>query len=116
MCEEHGGAITELRLDVLGEHLRLHLVRQEERDQLRAAHRLGDRLDLEPRLLCVAPRRRALAQADDHLDTGVVQVERVGVTLAPVADNGNRAVEEREIAVAEDRGHTVSFRWMEGEV
>jgi hypothetical protein len=38
------------------------------------------------------------------------------VTLAPVADDGNRAVEEGEIAVAEDRGHAVSFRWMGSEV
>ena len=29
----------------------------------------------------------------------------MGVALAPVADDGDRAVEEGEIAVAEDRGH-----------
>ena len=63
--------------------------------------------DGQPRRLGLPPRSRALAEADLDLDAGVAKVERMGVTLAPVADDRNLAVEQAEIAVAENRRHPV---------
>ena len=63
--EEDGRVGLEVRLDELGEDRRLHLVGEEERDELRAADGVGDRAHLEPCLLGLRPRGRALAQADD---------------------------------------------------
>src|SRR4051794_8074676 len=53
--EEHGCARREIRLDVLVEHLRLHLVGQQDRDELRAGDRVGDRADGETRGLGLSP-------------------------------------------------------------
>ena len=94
MREEHGRRGRERRLDGLGEHLRLHLVGEQQRDELCAADGLGDRPHLEPGLLGLRPRGRPLAKPDDDADTRVVEVERMGVALAPVADDGHRPVEE----------------------
>ena len=70
--------------------------------------------------VAVPPERRAelvtTAEAlggrllDVGADAGVVEVERVGVALAAVADDRHLAVEEGEVAVAEDRRHRKSFR------
>ena len=60
---------------------------------------------VSPGRLRLAPRGRPLAEADLDLDAGVAQVERMGVALAPVADDRNLAVEEAEVAVAENRCH-----------
>jgi hypothetical protein len=51
-----------------------------------------------------------LGQADAHVDAGVVQVQRVGVALAAVADDGDLpALDQRQVGVVVigDRGH----RW-----
>ena len=105
MSEEDDGARLEVRLDLLGEHLRCHLVGDEHRDELRALRRLGGRSDLEPGLLGLAARGASLAEADMHLDARVAEVERVRVALGPVADDRDLAAQQREVAVSEDRGH-----------
>ena len=103
--EEDGGTRREVRLDVLGVDLRLHLVGQEHRDELGARDRVGNGAYRESGRLGLAPRGRALAEADLDLDAGVAEVERVGVALAAVADDRNLAVEQAEVAVAENRCH-----------
>ena len=94
MREQHGRRGLERRLDGLREHLRLHLVGEEQRDELCAADRVGDRPHLEPGLLGLRPRGRPLAKPDGDSDTRVVEVERMGVALAAVADDRHRPVEE----------------------
>ena len=108
MGEQHRGTRREVRLDVLGEHLRLHLVGQQDRDELRARDGVGHGANREAGRLRLAPGGRALAQADLDLDAGVAQVERMGMALAPVADDRNLAVEQAEVAVAENRRHCCS--------
>ena len=97
--EEHGGAAAEVRRDVGLVDRRLDLVGKQQRDDLCAAHRLGDRRDGEPRLLGGSPRAAALAEPDLDLDAGVVEVEGMGVALAAVADDRDLPVEEAEVAV-----------------
>ena len=53
-------------------------------------------ITLQPGCLGLGLRRRALAQADAHVDAGVLQVQRVGMALRAVADDG-------DLAAADDR-------------
>ena len=46
---------------------------------------------VQPGGLGLGLRRRALAQADHHVDAGVLEVQRVGVTLRAVADDRDLA-------------------------
>src|SRR6202035_691412 len=56
--------------------------------------------DLEPLLAGVRDRGGVLAQADHDVHAGVLQVERVGMSLRAVADDGDGlAVEESEVCV-----------------
>ncbi len=84
---------------------RLHLIGQEQRDDLRVADGFGDGADGEAGLLGRGAGRAALAEADLDVDAGVVQVESVRVALAPVADDGDLAGEQVEVAFAVDRCH-----------
>ena len=105
MREHERGAVGEVRGHVLLVDARLHLVGEEEGDELRVLDRLGDRADREPgRLRCV-PRRAARPEADHDVDSGVVQVERVRVTLAAEAEDGDLAGEQVDVAAVEDRCH-----------
>ena len=85
--------------------LLLHVVGHEDRDDLRAADRVGDGADRRGRPPRRRARRASLAQADDDVDAGVVQVQRVRVTLAAEADDGDLAVEQVEVAVAVNGCH-----------
>ena len=82
----------------------LDLVGQQDRDDLGAAHGVGDR-----RARPGPPPRPSSqdelpgAQADLDVDAGVAQVERVRVALAAVADDGDLAGEQVEVAFAVDR-------------
>ena len=52
---------------------------------------LVDGGDLEAGLFGLLPGRRAFAQADAHVAPRVPEVERMGVPLAPVTDDGHLA-------------------------
>ena len=105
--EEHGRTRGEVRRDLRVPHALLHVVGDEHRDDLRAADRIGDRRDLGARFLGRGSGRAAFAQADDDLDAGVAEVQRVRVTLAAEADDGDLAVEQSEVAVAMNRCHVM---------
>ena len=51
--------------------------------------RVGDAFHCKPFSLRLLPALRALVEADDNVATGVFQVQRVGVALAAVADDGD---------------------------
>ena len=76
------------------------LVGHQHHDDVGALDGFGDFGDLEAGLLGLVPGRTALAQADGDLHAGLVQVERVGVALRTVADDGDfLALDERKIGV-----------------
>ena len=85
---------------------RLHLVREQERDELRVPPP-PRRATPTARPASSAAARELLpvAEPDDDVDSGVVQVERVRVPLAAVAEHGDLAGEQAEIAVAVDCRH-----------
>jgi hypothetical protein len=108
--EQDGGARLEVRRDVGLVHGGLHLIREQQRDDLRAPHSLGHGRHREARVLGRPQRVAAFAQSDLDLDPRVVEVEGMGVALAAVADHRHLSVEEGEVAFAVDRRHRGSFR------
>ena len=102
MGEEDGGSGLEVRRDVALVDALLDVVGQEDGDELRAAHGLGEGLDGEPGVLGGRPGRAPVAQPDLDVDAGVAQVERVRVALAAVAEDGDLAVQEIDVAFAVD--------------
>src|SRR6266513_1519143 len=98
--EGERGAFLDVRLDVFLVHLGVVLVGQQHHDDVGALDRLAEVGDLESALLRLVPGRAALAQANADLDPRFLQVERMGVTLRAVAEDGDLlALDEREIGV-----------------
>ncbi len=106
MSEQERGAGLEVRRDLGRVDGRLGLVGEEDRDELRAPHRLGDRAHREAGRLGGLARGALGAQADLDVDAGVREVERVGVSLAAVAEDRDLAGEEIEVALAVDGCHS----------
>jgi hypothetical protein len=91
MREQQRSVGLEVRLDLLLVNALLHVVRDENRDDLRSARRVADCAHGQAGLLGCVGRRAACAQADFDLDAGVTQVESVCVALAAVPDDGDLA-------------------------
>ena len=76
------------------------LVRQQDHHQVATTGGVDDGQDLQALLARLADGGGVGAQADDHVDAGVLQVERVGVALGAVADDRDGlAVQERGVCV-----------------
>src|SRR5579862_666692 len=105
--EQHGRAVVEVRRHLLVPHLLLHVVGEEQRHDLRTANRVRNGANLEAGVLGGRLRAAAVAQSDDDVDAGVAQVERMRMPLAAVADDGDLAGEEIEVALAIDGCHAV---------
>ena len=84
-------AVDEVRRDVGLVDLLLLGVGQQHHDDVGLAHRVGGRQHAQPGRLGLGLRLRALAQADDHVDARVLQVQRVRVTLRAVAEDRDLA-------------------------
>lgn len=90
--EAHGHALI-----IDGAHV---LVGHEEHDDVRHASRLRHRTDVEARGLRPFPRSAAGAQAHHHPLARLLEVERVGMPLAAVADDGDLAtLDDRQVRV-----------------
>ena len=116
VAEEQARALLEVRLDVLGVDAALHLVGREDDDEVGLLHGVGHGEDGQALGLGLGAALAALGEADAHVDTGVAQVERVGVALAAVADDGHLAsLDDAEVGVVvvEHLGHRegLSFVW-----
>jgi hypothetical protein len=86
--------------DVRGPDLGLFLVRQQDHHQLAAAGGFGDVQHLEPGRFGLGAAGGIGPQADDHVDSGVLEVEGVSVPLGAVAeDRDGLAVELAEVGV-----------------
>ncbi len=108
VCEEQRRPRLEARSDLLPVDRGLDLVGEEDRDDLRAAHGLGDGRHGQAGILGRLPGRAPLAQPDFDLDARVVQVEGVGMALAAVADDGDLALKQVEVAFSVDGCHSLS--------
>ena len=100
MAEQQHVALGDAVADLVLPDLAVELVGEQDHHEVAAAGGLDDREHLEALLARLGDRGGVLAQADDDVDAGVLQVERVGVALGAVADDRDGlAVEEREVCV-----------------
>ena len=91
-----GDAVTDLALP----HVVVQLVWQQDHHEVAAAGRLDDGQHLQTLLAGLRDGLRVLAQADHDVDAGVLEVQRVGVALRAVSDDGDGlAVEECEVCI-----------------
>ena len=98
--EREHGALLDVRLDVGLVRGRDAFVGHQHHDDVRAFDRFADFRDLEAGLLCLVPRRAALAQADGDLHAGIVEILRVRMTLRAVADDRHLlALDQRQVGV-----------------
>ena len=98
--ERDGGTRLEVRLDLIGPHLALGLIRGQDHDHVGLGGGIGHGLDVQALLLGELDRLGGRAEADDDVDAGVAQVQRVRVALRAVADDRDLlAVEHGKIAV-----------------
>ena len=100
MGERQGSARLQVRLNFFLVDLGLVLVRQKDHHNVSLGDGLANRLDLKTLLLGELDRLGGRTQADDHVDTGVTQVQCVSVTLRAVAQDGDLlAIEHGQIGV-----------------
>ena len=91
--KEQQGAIVDVIYNSLVERF-LHHVRRQEHDNRRAFDCLVGFLDGQAVGFCICPARAALAQSDNDVKAGVLEVKRVGAALATVTEDGNLLVRE----------------------
>ncbi len=100
MGESDRGARLDVRLDVVGPDGALVLIRSQDHDDVGLGGGFRNGLDFQTLLLGVFDGLGGRTQADDDVDAGVAQVQRVGVALGTVTDDGDLlAFEDREITV-----------------
>ena len=87
--EEEGGAFLQVGGNLLGVDVALDLVGQQHGDDVALGDGLGHVLDLQAGGLSLGPGGRTGAQANDHVNSGILQVQRVRVTLRTVTDDGD---------------------------
>ena len=93
-------ARLQVRLDVVAEQVALHFVRKQHIDEIARFGRFVDRHRIEPVADGQVVIRTPLALPHDHIAAAVPKVLRLRVSLAAVAEDGNRLVfEERKVGV-----------------
>ena len=100
MPEDQGVAGGEVRLDRLGVERPLHVVGGEDHDDVGFLDGLGGREDPQALCLGLGSALRALEETDPDVDAGVAQRQRVGVSLACVAqDRHILALDQGQVGV-----------------
>ena len=70
---------------------------------------VGDRFDPQPVGFGLVPALAPLVETDNNLETRIAQIQRVGVSLAAITDDGNRLAKQRLkagiLVVVDRRGH-----------
>ncbi|OQA08529.1 MAG: hypothetical protein BWY65_01457 [Firmicutes bacterium ADurb.Bin373] len=82
-------AFLQVRLDLLLVDSGLQLVGDQDLNDVSHFCRLGHSHYLEPVSLCLLPVGQVLAQSDNYIKTAVLEVLRLGVSLAAVPNNGD---------------------------
>ena len=91
---------AQVRRDLRVVDLLLRGVRDEHHDHVRVANRVRDVCHPQSRLLRDRAAARPGRQADHDVDARLVQVERVGMALAAVADDGHGLALARAVGSA----------------
>ena len=98
--EEQQVAVGDPVADLLLPDRVMELVGDEHHHDVAPARGLDDARDLEPGVARRGNRARGRPQPDDDLDARVLEVQRMGVALGAVADDGDGlAVEQLEVRV-----------------
>ena len=100
MGKGQGGALLDVRGDVVLVNIRLGLVRQQDHDDIGGLDGLGDFLDVVAGSDGLVPGGAILAQTDGHVDAGFLEVLRVGVALGTVTNDGDLlALDQGEVCI-----------------
>ena len=100
MSEGDGSSRLDVRLNIVGPDGALILIRSQNHDDVGFSGGFRNGLDFEALLLGMLDGLGGRAQADDDVDAGITQVQRMGVALGTVTDDGNLlAFEDREISI-----------------
>ena len=76
------------------------LVGQQDHDEVGVFHRIGQLLDFQAGLFRLVPGRAALAQANRDLDPGILEIQRMGMALRTVAEDGDFfALDQTQVGV-----------------
>ena len=98
--ESQSSARLQVRLNLFLVNLGLVLVRQQDHDHVGFGDGLADRLDFQTLLLGVIHGLGGRTQANDDVHTGIAQVQRMGVTLRTVTEDGHLlAFKHRQVGV-----------------
>ena len=89
MSEGQGSALLQVGLDLVFIERRLELVRSQNHDDIGTFHRVGYIGHFQASAFGFLDRARAFTQTDHNLNTGVLQVVGVRVTLGAIAQNGH---------------------------
>ena len=106
--EEQGRVGLEVRGDLLGVDEALHLVGDQDHDDIAFLDGFGNVLHFKAGGLGLLPGGGAGTKTDHHVDARILEVERVSVTLRAVADDGDLlGLDDRQISaiVVDDLGH-----------
>lgn len=90
MGERQGAAVLQVRPDFGPVYVGLFFIGDEDHGHIGFPDGFGDGPDRQARLAGRFGGPAALIQADHHVDAAFLQVQRMGVALAAVADDGDR--------------------------
>ena len=82
-------ALCQIRLDGLLVHVCLLLIINQNHNNVCSLGRLCCRIYLKTSCLCLGPASAALIETDNHVASGLLCVECVGMALAAVSDDGD---------------------------
>ena len=100
MGKRDGLALSQVGLDVLLVHIRLALVGDQDHNDVGGLGGIGHIHHGQAVLSGLLSALAALIQANDDVDAAVMQVQRMGMALAAVADNGNGlSLEHIDVAI-----------------
>ena len=89
MREGESTAWLEVRTNLFLVDVRLLLIRDQNHRDVRLLNRLGDRQNLETMGLGSSLGLRSLVKANDDVDAALLEIQRMCMSLAAVADDGN---------------------------
>ena len=100
--EQQRRALLHVGVQMIAIDVALQLVGRQHHHHVRPLRGLGDFHHLEARAFRLLRRGRALAQRNRHvLDAGILQVQRMGVALAAIADDADLlALDQVQVGIA----------------